>query len=610
MLLSPIALPRNTRKKPTFDNVHNGVSTFDAFYILLPLATSYLLILMASASSSASPLRHDVFISFRGDTRYNFTDHLYNDLVRVGLDTFRDNNIDRGEILKPEIERAIKESKASIVVLSKNYANSRWCLDELALILEQRRRFNHFVLPVFYHVDPSHVRKQTKSFAIEVDDRAEWTEDNVNRWKAALTEVANLTGLEASGPETDFIAKVVDTIQDKLDLKLVYNPGHLVGMDTRAEFINSWLKDEQSGYDILAICGMGGSGKTTLAKFIYNSNKQKFQSSSFLKEISEHYKQPQGSLRLQNLLLTEILGRKHEQIYNESEGTKKVEDALRVNRVLIVLDDIDEHVDLGVLLGTETFHSQSKIIITTRLLNIQSWLSWRCKTQESTLLNKHESLELLSWHAFKSKIPIEGFKELAIQLTEYCSGHPLALQVLGANLSVNAEEPCKRNSMIEVWRSTLNSMISLKGDLHDKIQSILQRSFDSLPNSSTKELFLHIVFFFVGEYEDYVVTVLEHDWHAKAGIHTLITRCLLTISPSKKLMMHHLLQEMGRNIVLKENKDPAQRSRVSQNDESYRLLRNGEGSDKIEGLALDMRELKEGVESDVSERSELMCAWF
>ncbi|KAL7592024.1 disease resistance protein RPV1 [Lactuca sativa] len=119
---------------------------------------------MASDSSAASLLNHtschDVFLSFRGeDTRNSFTDHLYAALERAGVRTFRDNdNIDRGQELKPEIDRAIKESRASIVVLSEKYANSRWCLDELLLILVQRRSFNHFVLPVFYHVDPSDVR--------------------------------------------------------------------------------------------------------------------------------------------------------------------------------------------------------------------------------------------------------------------------------------------------------------------------------------------------------------------------------------------------------------------------------------------------------------------
>ncbi|XP_023731999.1 disease resistance protein RPV1 [Lactuca sativa] len=572
---------------------------------------------MASASSSSSSSSsllnhtccHDVFLSFRGeDTRNSFTDHLYAALKRAGVRTFRDNdNIDRGQELKPEIERAIKESRASIVVLSEKYANSRWCLDELLLILEQRLSFNHFVLPVFYHVDPSDVRNQRRSFAIEVEEGVEgskWTEYNVNRWKAALADVADLTGMVYSGSETEFITKIVGTIDSELDLKLVSTPAHLIGIDSRAIAINSWLEKEQSGDNVLAICGMGGSGKTTLAQFIYNSNKQKFGSSSYLEEIGKHSKQSDGLLGLQKQLLTDILGGNNiGSISNVSAGTRKVEDALLVKRALIILDDIDGHDQLDALLGTRASRTQSKIIITTRLLDIRAWfrsISWRCEVQESELLNDDESLQLLSFHAFGSKIPMKGFKELAVQLAKYCGGNPLALKVLGSSLFSDAEEPREKNSMIGVWRSTLNSLNSLKGDLDCKIQAILQKSFDSLPHASNKQLFLHIVFFFVGEYEGYVAKILEHEWHAKAGIRTLINRCLLTISPSKKLMVHQLLQEMARNIVLQESRDPAARSRVSQTDESYRLLRNGEGSKTIEGLALDMQKLHEGMTSNPS----------
>ncbi|KAI3724909.1 hypothetical protein L1987_64677 [Smallanthus sonchifolius] len=144
---------------------------------------------------------YDVFLNFRGeDTRHAFRDHLYQRLKQAGIHTFKDDEeINRGEQLKPEIERAIKESRASIVVLSENYASSTWCLDELVLILNQRRECNHFVLPVFYHVNPTDLRKQKDKFAIEVAALSRWTDQNVNRWKAALMEVAYLSGVVLSG---------------------------------------------------------------------------------------------------------------------------------------------------------------------------------------------------------------------------------------------------------------------------------------------------------------------------------------------------------------------------------------------------------------------------
>ncbi|KAJ0496015.1 putative TIR domain-containing protein [Helianthus annuus] len=163
---------------------------------------------MASTSSSSKSApttthyEYDVFLSFRGeDTRHSFTDHLYKALHQAGIRTFRDDDeIREGQELKPEIERSITTSRASIIVISNNFANSRWCLDELSLILQQKRNADHLVFPVFYGgVDPSDVRNQRGSFTIEAKEGSKWTEDNVIRWKEALTEVADLKGMVVSG---------------------------------------------------------------------------------------------------------------------------------------------------------------------------------------------------------------------------------------------------------------------------------------------------------------------------------------------------------------------------------------------------------------------------
>ena len=78
---------------------------------------------MASDSSPSNPgWTHDVFLSFRGDdTRYNFTDHLYNALVRKDIRTFRDDQLRRGENIAPELLNAIEKSRSSIIVFSKTY---------------------------------------------------------------------------------------------------------------------------------------------------------------------------------------------------------------------------------------------------------------------------------------------------------------------------------------------------------------------------------------------------------------------------------------------------------------------------------------------------------
>jgi hypothetical protein len=151
------------------------------------------------ASSSSSSSRWDVFLSFRGeDTRTNFTAHLYRALGRNGINTFMDDKLRSGDDISPALLKAIEESEISIIVLSKNYASSRWCLHELKKILDCRKTRGQQVLPLFYDVTPAEVRHQTKTvkeaFA-QLEKRYKDDDKKVNMWKSALTQVADLSGM-------------------------------------------------------------------------------------------------------------------------------------------------------------------------------------------------------------------------------------------------------------------------------------------------------------------------------------------------------------------------------------------------------------------------------
>ncbi|KAK1425253.1 hypothetical protein QVD17_20601 [Tagetes erecta] len=568
-------------------SIHDLATKDKGFKQLLLNLNHLKLILMASSSSSiVMDCIYDVFLSFSGkDTRNSFTDHLYHGLQRAGLRAFRDNEgINRGEEFQPLFKKAIEESRASIVVLSKNYATSTWCLDELWLIMEQRRRpnCNHFVAPIFYGVEPTDVRNQRGNFAIQVRPSSKWTDDNVNKWRTALMEVADLAGHVLSGYETNFIKEIVDTVYNKLDRKQVCLPLNITGMTSHDKEINYWL--EHGHLEFLVIYGMGGSGKTTLAKYIFHSNSKKFESLSFLEDIGRTCEGSNGLLVLQEQLLNDISWGKWRKIPGVSRGTPLIEEALKMNKALIVLDDIVERKQLIGLLGTRKINAHSKIIITTRE-NTDNWFSfpyWRCQKYEMKLLNDVESSQLLCQHAFGSKTPMSGFKECVLNAIHYCEGNPLALEVLGSSLS--------QNSTNEYWKNQLNI---LEKDMHFDIQKVLQTSYESLPYNSLKMLFLHIACFFIGKDMDYVVKILEPDYSAISGIKTLIDRCLLSVSPNKKLTMHRLLQEMGKNIVRQESDLPTNRSRVWLSSDSYKILRQKKGSETIEGLALDMKKLSE-----------------
>ena len=154
---------------------------------------------LSSFSSSTPQWKYDVFLSFRDkDTLNSFTNPLYDALERRGIVTFRDKEkLETGKSISPEFMKTIEESRFAIVILSRNYASSTWCLDELVKIIRCMKEMKMMVLPIFYDVDPSTIRKQMGTFAqafAKHEENFKDCMDKVQAWRTALREVANLKG--------------------------------------------------------------------------------------------------------------------------------------------------------------------------------------------------------------------------------------------------------------------------------------------------------------------------------------------------------------------------------------------------------------------------------
>lgn len=153
----------------------------------------------APSSSFTCRYTYDVFLNFKGeDTRTSFTGNLYNSLCQRGVLTFIDDqDLRRGEEITPALLKAIEESRLAIIIFSRNYATSTFCLNELVKILECIKAKGRWVWPVFYDVDPSEVRYQTggygKALAMH-EEKFKDCKDKVQKWRLALYEAANLSG--------------------------------------------------------------------------------------------------------------------------------------------------------------------------------------------------------------------------------------------------------------------------------------------------------------------------------------------------------------------------------------------------------------------------------
>lgn len=551
---------------------------------------------LSEASSSRSKSKYEVFLSFRGeDTWKNFTVHLYATLLSAGVNTFRDDDeLARGKDISSELLKAIQESKVSLLVFSKGYASSRWCLNELVNIINCKNTIGQIVIPIFYDVDPSHVRNQTGSFAkafAKHEERFEADTEMIKSWRTALTEAADLSGWDlqnvADGHESKFIQKIVEDVLRKVNRSYLHVATHPVAIESRVRRVMEFLSIGSDEVRIMGIYGMGGVGKTTVAKAVYNSVCDGFQfdGSSFLSDIKDNSKQPNGLASVQRQLLSDILNLKSVSIDNVDRGINLIQERLRYRRVFIVLDDVDDSTQLNSLVGDRKwFGLGSRIIVTTRdeRLLTELEVDERYKVEE---LNPEESTQLFSWHAFRRPNPKDGYFQLSKSVVDHVQGLPLALEVLGSYLF--------KRSQLE-WENVVEKLRQIP---HDRIQKKLRISFDGL-DDQMKAIFLDIACFFIGMDKEYVMKILDGcGFFPEIGVSVLLERSLITIDQhDHKLKMHDLLRDMGREIVREVSPYLiGKRSRLWLHQDVVNVLQTHMGTKAVEGLSLDVSARSEDV---------------
>jgi len=343
---------------------------------------------------------------------------------------------------------------------------------------------------------------------------------------------------------------VVSRIVNRTYLNVAKYP---VGIDSRVHEINLLLSLERNDITcMVGILGVGGIGKTTIAKEIYNLIAYRFEGCCFLANVRETAKRECGLVQLQETLLSEILEDSRSlKVGLVARGINVIKYRLCSKRVLLILDDVDQLIQLEALAGEcNWFGLGSRIIITTRdeklLTNPHVELMYKVKE-----LDHNEALELFCWNAFKRDKPIDDYVELTENIIHYARGLPLALTVLGSDL---------HGRSINEWKSALDKY---KRSPNKSIQEILKVSYDGLDDNE-KDIFLDIACFFKGKPADYVIKILDGcGFSSDIGIKVLMEKSLITVDQPNKFVMHDLLQEMGREIVRQESPtEPGERSRL------------------------------------------------
>ncbi|GLJ15529.1 hypothetical protein SUGI_0255050 [Cryptomeria japonica] len=489
---------------------------------------------------------YDVFLSFRGpDTRETFARPLYAALDRERtLAFFDEESLRKGDHIPTALRQGIRESRIGIPILSPNFAQSKWCLRELSLMVKSGVE----IRPVFYGVSPTDVHCPYGSKYAEAlkshESDLRLSSESILEWKGALETVARIPGRCFShySSNNDLIQDVVVEIEKILHSDSPHR-GHLnvpvcFGLDRSVKHVKGFLNAAHHQKKIvkLGIHGMSGIGKTTLGKIVFKELFSEFEVFSFVPSVGERCQETDGLLKLQTHMLKDVSHFRGE-VGHGDHGKCLLQDYLRGKRVLLLLDDIQSPEQLDSLGGNcSDLGAGSRLIITSQNEQILKVANVDKLFKVRSLPPQH-ALRLFKFHAFPdSYCPDQQLEALCHDIVSACEGLPLALQIFG-KLLVGKED---RN----IWEEMVGKL-----RCEPNMQKKLRVSYDALDRNE-KEMFQDIACFTTWWKKEIAMLFwAEVIRSPHACLRSLLQKSFVELGPSNELLMHRCLRDLGRSIA-------------------------------------------------------------
>eukprot|EP00250_Pteridium_aquilinum_P022403 c25372_g3_i1 orf=1239-5492(-) len=498
-------------------------------------------------------------ISYVGVEVYQgFIDHLVESFSMLGLSV----SVQKGALPTAALR---VETKLVLVVLSKSFLDSPTLLDELDKVSNSS---NVVTIPIFYGLEP-HAVKEFQSGTLRRISR--------NALQYSI-DIDKPTGRE---PFKTLINDVFNRFQhNHAKVDAVKYPVGLMERQQQVESLISNISD--SRVRRVGVVGMGGVGKTTLVKALYNNMHKKFEGSAILLNIRAEA-QARGLPQLQDLIIKRVVGIPVPMPSNVDEGTILLSQMLAGTNALIILDDVDHQSQLDALVAPLVLGLGSRVIITSRNRDILEKAEVD-KIYDVQLLDESHAKMLFWWHAFLRPYPPTELEHLAQQVIDACQGLPLSLEITGAHIYDNF-------SNIEVWEDTLVHLKNAQNDIFSK----LRISVDALP-SDDREAFLDVACFLIGKREQTAVRFWKGCGSSgHRSLQVLKNKCLVKVDHMDGILgMHDQVRDMGRHIVShqspdwKEDKPLQNRSRIWDEEDAWNILqtisRTHSNMDDIRGL--------------------------